>query len=168
MSRDLRPDVIYWSHSYLAAWAPPEMRVDACSGRVHGRRGSAPADPRGLGTRAAKGGPQDGGVKGLSLGAARGRAADVCVALSTQDQRVLLDWGATVVLAPNGVDVMPYKASPVDGYALAMASYDYEPNVTATRRLVRDVWPIVTAQLPARSSWWPGAEARRLEESSRR
>ncbi len=25
VARDRRPDVIYWSHSYLAAWAPPKL-----------------------------------------------------------------------------------------------------------------------------------------------
>ncbi len=75
--------------------------------------------------------------------------------------------GGDVVLAPNGVDVLPYEASPVDGYALAMASYDYEPNVTATRRLVHDVWPKVVAQRPAAKLVVAVAEARPSEESSR-
>jgi glycosyltransferase involved in cell wall biosynthesis len=77
------------------------------------------------------------------------RSADVCVALSEPDELLLAKWGATVVLAPNGVDILPYHSSPADGYALAMASYDYEPNVAATRRLVHEVWPKAKARHPA-------------------
>ncbi|MEV6815968.1 glycosyltransferase, partial [Micromonospora sp. NPDC051296] len=74
--------------------------------------------------------------------------AALCVALSQPDLDVLRGWARDVVLAPNGVDIWPYHPSPPDGYVLALASYDYEPNVLALRALARDVWPLVRAESP--------------------
>jgi glycosyltransferase involved in cell wall biosynthesis len=147
--RDRRPDVIYWSHSYLAAWAPSELRatpsvVEFANVEAQRLRTLA-ASARGL-RRAARGAEA---MKASHWEPRVARSADVCVALSEPDQSLLATWGATVVLAPNGVDVVPYQSSPADGYVLAMASYYYEPNVTATRRLVHEVWPEVVARHPA-------------------
>jgi glycosyltransferase involved in cell wall biosynthesis len=147
--RERRPDVIYWSHSYLAAWAPAGLRATPSVvefANVESQRlRTLAASARGL-RKAARGAEA---MKASRWEPRVARSADVCVALSEADESLLATWGATVVLAPNGVDVSPYQSSPADGYALAMASYDYEPNVTATRRLVREVWPKAVARHPA-------------------
>ncbi|MDG4792866.1 glycosyltransferase [Micromonospora sp. WMMD1082] len=143
-----RPDAVYWSHSYLAAWAPPATRrvpnvVEFANVERHRLR-TLTASTRGWqrmarGAEAAKAGFWEPRV------AAR---AAFCVALSRPDQTVLREWSDAVVLAPNGVDRWPYRPSPPDGYVLALASYDYEPNVRALRALIRDVWPLVRAESP--------------------
>lgn len=144
---EFRPDAVYWSHSYLAAWAPPSTRQVAqvvefanIEGRrlqtlVKSARGWQRLARRVEATKAAFWEPR-----------VAARAA-LCVALSPPDLAVLRGWARAVVLAPNGVDVQPYTPSPPDGYVLALASYDYEPNVLALRTFVRDVWPLVRAEL---------------------
>ncbi|WBB70640.1 glycosyltransferase [Micromonospora sp. WMMD812] len=146
---EFRPDAVYWSHSYLAAWAPPSSRrvpqvvefaniesrrLQTLVTSAHGWQRMA---RRAEATKAAFWEPR-----------VAARAA-LCVALSPPDADVLRGWARDVVITPNGVDVWPYDPSPSDGYALALASYDYEPNVLALRTLVRDVWPLVRAALPA-------------------
>ncbi|MFE9691460.1 glycosyltransferase [Micromonospora sp. NPDC005806] len=145
---EFRPDAVYWSHSYLAAWAPPSARqaphvvefANIESRRlqtlVTSAQGWQRMARRAEATKAAFWEPR--------LAA---RAA-LCVALSQPDRDVLRGWARDVVLAPNGVDIWPYTPSPADGYVLALASYDYEPNVLALRTFVRDTWPLVRAALP--------------------
>jgi len=148
LCRELRPDAVYWSHSYLAAWCPRELRsipsvvefVDIECDRLRSLAASAKGARRiARSVEAAK-------ARVWEPAVARGAA--VCVALSEPDYRMLRGWHANAVLVPNGVDRLPYAPSPADGYALAMASYEYEPNVIAARWLVRDVWPLVRARLP--------------------
>ncbi|MFU8852576.1 glycosyltransferase [Micromonospora sp. SL1-18] len=147
LCEEFRPDAVYWSHSYLAAWAPPSARgvpqiVEFAN--IEGRRlqtlvtsahGWQRLARRAEATKAAFWEPR-----------VAARAA-LCVALSQPDLAVLRGWTRDVVLTPNGVDVQPYSPSPPDGYVLALASYDYEPNVLALRTFVRDVWPLVRAEL---------------------
>ncbi|MFR9775984.1 glycosyltransferase [Micromonospora sp. MS34] len=143
------PDAVYWSHSYLAAWAPPSFR------QIPQVVEFANIESRRLQTLVRS-------AHGLQRVARRAEAtkaafweprvaahAAICVALSQPDVDVLRGWTRDVVLAPNGVDVWPYTPSPPDGYVLALASYDYEPNVQALRTFVRDTWPLVRAELPA-------------------
>ncbi|MEV0211855.1 glycosyltransferase [Micromonospora sp. NPDC050695] len=145
---EFRPDAVYWSHSYLAAWAPPAAR------QVPQVVEFANIESRRLATMV-------GAAHGWQRVARRAEAAKaafweprvaaraaLCVALSPPDRNVLRGWTSDVVLAPNGVDVWPYQPSPPDGYVLALASYDYEPNVRALRTFVRDGWPLVRAALP--------------------
>ncbi|MDG4779477.1 glycosyltransferase [Micromonospora sp. WMMD961] len=145
---DFRPDAVYWSHSYLAAWAPPASR------RVPQIVEFANIESQRLQTLVTS-------AQGWQRMARRAEAtkagfweprvaaqAEVCVALAQPDLDVLSKWARQVILAPNGVDIWPYQPSPWDGYVLALASYDYEPNVTALRALVRDVWPLVHAESP--------------------
>ncbi|MEV0427129.1 glycosyltransferase [Micromonospora sp. NPDC050495] len=145
---EFRPDAMYWSHSYLAAWAPPaacrapqvvefanieSRRLRTLVTSAHGWQRVA---RRAEAAKAAFWEPR-----------VAARAA-LCVALSQPDLEVLRGWTRDVVLTPNGVDVLPYTPSPADGYVLALASYDYEPNVLALRALVRDTWPLVHADRP--------------------
>ncbi|MFG3708554.1 glycosyltransferase [Micromonospora sp. NPDC047670] len=145
---EFRPDAVYWSHSYLAAWAPPAFQ------RVPHIVEFANIESRRLRTLVTS-------AQGWQRMARRAEAtkagfweprvaarAALCVALSQPDLDVLSRWASDVVLAPNGVDLWPYHPSPPDGYVLALASYDYEPNVLALRTLVRDVWPLVRAGSP--------------------
>jgi glycosyltransferase involved in cell wall biosynthesis len=147
--REFRPDAIYWSHSYLAAWSPPELGKDSSVVEF------ANIESRRLRTLVGTARGKQRAVRRLEAAKAAwweprvAREASLCVALSPADEETLRGWGATVVSAPNGVDLVPYQPSPADGYALAMASYDYEPNVTAARALVHDVWPLVRRQLPS-------------------
>ncbi|MFC3504752.1 glycosyltransferase [Micromonospora krabiensis] len=146
---EFRPDAVYWSHSYLAAWAPPEtsrapqvvefanIESRRLQTLVSSAQGWQRMARRAEATKAAYWEPR--------LAA---RAA-LCVALSTPDADVLSGWTRDVVVAPNGVDVWPYHPSPENGYVLALASYDYEPNVVALRTLVRDIWPLVRAAWPS-------------------
>jgi glycosyltransferase involved in cell wall biosynthesis len=147
--REFRPDAVYWSHSYLAAWSPPEL----------GERSSvvefANIERHRLRTLVTTAQGRQRAARRLEAAKASrweprvAREASLCVALSPADEQTLRDWGGVVVSVPNGVDLVPYQPSPADGYALAMASYDYEPNVTAARALVHDVWPLVRRQLPS-------------------
>jgi polysaccharide biosynthesis protein PslH len=149
LCREFRPDAIYWSHSYLAAWSPRELRVTPRVvefANIEGRRLRMLVPlARGMQrfARAIE------AAKATIWEPRVARRASLCVALSEQDQDVLRRWRASSVLIPNGVETMPYVPSPADGYALAIASYDYEPNVVAVRQLVRDIWPLVRRELPA-------------------
>jgi glycosyltransferase involved in cell wall biosynthesis len=147
--REFRPDAVYWSHSYLAAWSPPEL------GRASSVVEFANIEGRRLRTLVGTARGSQRAARRLEAAKASwweprvAREASLCVALSRADEQILRDWGAAVVSAPNGVDLVPYRPSPADGYALVMASYDYEPNVTAARGLVHEVWPLVRRQLPS-------------------
>ncbi|MFI7430425.1 glycosyltransferase [Micromonospora sp. NPDC049836] len=145
---EFRPDAVYWSHSYLAAWAPPAAR------RAPQVVEFANIESRRLRTLVTS-------AHGWQRVARRAEAAKaafweprvaaraaLCVALSEPDLDVLRGWSRDVVLTPNGVDLLPYTPSPPDGYVLALASYDYEPNVLALRALVRETWPLVHAERP--------------------
>lgn len=148
LSLELRPDVVYWSHSYLAAWAPRELRAIPSVvefANIESNRLRTLVRSAGGARRAARALEA---TKAAVWEPRVARAASVCVALSEPDQQVLRGWGASAVLAPNGVDLVPYQPSPADGYALAMASYDYEPNIVAARGLIREVWPAVRREVP--------------------
>ncbi|WP_328366741.1 glycosyltransferase [Micromonospora zamorensis] len=145
---DFRPDAVYWSHSYLAAWAPPAFRrvpqiVEFANIESH-RLQTLVTSAQGWQRMARR-------AEATKAGFWEPRVAshaEVCVALAQPDLDVLSKWARQVILAPNGVDIWPYHPSPSDGYVLALASYDYEPNVVALRALVRDVWPLVHAESP--------------------
>jgi polysaccharide biosynthesis protein PslH len=155
LCRELRPDAIYWSHSYLAAWSPRKRRRSPRVGEPANIVEFANIESRRLRTLV----PLARGVHRVARAVEAAKAtmweprvarrASFCVALSEQDQDLLRRWRASSVLVPNGVETVPYVPSPADGYALAIASYDYEPNVVAVRRLVRDIWPLVRRDLPA-------------------
>ncbi|RIV36763.1 glycosyltransferase [Micromonospora radicis] len=145
---EFRPDAIYWSHSYLAAWAPAGFH------RLPNVVEFANIESRRLRSLVTSG-------RGWQRLARRVEAAKAdhweprvaaraacCVALSRPDLALLHEWTSDVVFAPNGVEIGPYHPSPPDGYVLALASYDYEPNVAALRTLVRDAWPLVRAESP--------------------
>ncbi|MFC0508345.1 glycosyltransferase [Micromonospora costi] len=145
---EFRPDAVYWSHSYLAAWAPAWSRpvpqvVEFAN--IESRRLRTLVTSANGWQRVARRAEAAKAAYWEPRVAAR---AALCVALSEPDRAVLSGWTRRVVVAPNGVDVRPYHPSPADGYVLALASYDYEPNVLALRALVRDVWPLVRARLP--------------------
>ncbi|CCH16349.1 glycosyltransferase [Micromonospora lupini] len=148
LSDEFRPDAVYWSHSYLAAWAPPPVRqapqivefANIESRRIATMVGSAHGWQR-VARRAEA-------AKAAFWEPRVAARAALCVALSSPDLDVLRGWGSDVVLVPNGVDLRPYDPSPPDGYVLALASYDYEPNVRALRTFLRDTWPLVRAALP--------------------
>ncbi|MET8082928.1 glycosyltransferase [Micromonospora sp. NPDC005237] len=143
-----RPEVVYWSHSYLAAWAPPAARqapqvVEFAN--IESRRLATMVRSAHGWQRVARRAEAAKAAFWEPRVAAR---AALCVALSPPDLDVLRGWASDVVLAPNGVDVWPYHPSPPDGYVLALASYDYEPNVRALRTFLRETWPLVRAALP--------------------
>ncbi|WP_433118310.1 glycosyltransferase [Micromonospora sp. CA-246542] len=145
---EFRPDVVYWSHSYLAAWAPPAARrapqvVEFAN--IESRRLATMVDSAHGWQRVARRAEAAKAAFWEPRVAAR---AALCVALSAPDVDVLRGWASNVVLVPNGVDVWPYEPSPADGYVLALASYDYEPNVRALRTFLREIWPLVRAALP--------------------
>jgi glycosyltransferase involved in cell wall biosynthesis len=146
--REFRPAAVYWSHSYLAAWAPPELRA------IPQIIEFANIESRRLRTLARNAKPWQRPARAAEAAKARlwepriARSASLCVALSESDDAVLRRWTPNVVLVPNGVDLVPYEVSPAQGYVLAIASYDYEPNVRAVRDLVRDAWPLVRQRLP--------------------
>jgi hypothetical protein len=149
LAEQFRPDAIYWSHSYLAAWAPRPWRsrlqvVEFAN--LEGRR-LRTLIPAAAGLQRAARTVE--AAKAWIWEPRVARAASLCVALSEPDRAALAAWGGRAVLAGNGVDEVAYEPSPPDGYALAMASYDYQPNVLAVRALVRDVWPLVRGALPA-------------------
>jgi len=90
------------------------------------------------------------------------RRASLCVALNQRDAAVLRQWSARVLLVPNGVDQVAYERSPRDGYVLALASYDYEPNIEAILAVLRDVWPAVRRQRPEARLVIAGRRSERL------
>jgi len=149
LAAGFRPDAVLWSHSYLAAWCPPALRgrpqvvefANLESDRLRTLAASASGAQRVVRTSEA--------WKAARWEPAVAEQADLCVALNEADLTGLRRWTDRVVLAPNGVDRYAYQPSPVDGYVLALASYDYEPNAVAIRDLVTRVWPKVVEQAPA-------------------
>ncbi|MEU5907836.1 glycosyltransferase [Micromonospora sp. NPDC047467] len=146
---EFRPDAVYWSHSYLAAWAPPMSRqvpqVVEFANIESRRLATLVTSAHGWQRMARR---AEAAKAALWEPRVAARAA-LCVALSEPDRDVLRGWASDVVIAPNGVDIWPYQPSPSDGYVLALASYDYEPNVGALRAFVRDTWPLVRADIPS-------------------
>jgi polysaccharide biosynthesis protein PslH len=145
---EFRPHLVYWSHSYLAAWAGTMLRdvpqiVEFANIEGHRQRNLAES-ATGL-RRLLR---QVEAVKGTVWEPRVARKASLCVALTQQDMDLLRGWDSNVCLVPNGVELHPYLPSPESGYVLALASYDYEPNVQAARRIVRDVWPRVMERAP--------------------
>jgi hypothetical protein len=157
--RDLSPDVISVSHSYLAPRVRPLVpegttflvdfanvehhRLKSLSG--HGRlrnRISAKWES----SKAASWEPQ------------AARDADVCVAVDDRDQRTLLSWGARrTCIVPNSVDELPpYTPSPAIGPALFLGSGSYAPNVAGGRWLLAAVWPEVRRRHPTAELWIAG------------
>ncbi|WP_250037910.1 glycosyltransferase [Paractinoplanes maris] len=142
------PDFVYWSHSYLAATgmrALPGFRHIVEFANIEGDR---------LATLAKS---ANGARKAVRLGESwKARrwepdvavGADICVALTQSDADRLSSWGARTVLVPNGVDTVDYTPSPADGYVLALASYDYEPNLRAIEDFVSHSWPAVLSKVP--------------------
>ena len=148
LCEEFRPDAVYWSHSYLAAWAPAGLHrlpnVVEFANIESRRLRTLVTSGRGWHRLARR-------VEAVKAGHWEPRVATraaLCVALSRPDLALLREWTSDVVFAPNGVQIRPYHPSPPDGYVLALASYDYEPNVSALRTLVRTVWPLVRAESP--------------------
>jgi hypothetical protein len=149
LASEFRPDAVFWSHSYLAPWCPPALRerpqivefANLESDRLRTLAASASGAQKVVRSSEA--------WKANRWEPALAEQAGLCVALNDADLAALRRWTDRVVLAPNGVDRFPYAPSPLDGYAVALASYDYEPNAVAVRDLVRSVWPLVIERHPA-------------------
>jgi glycosyltransferase involved in cell wall biosynthesis len=145
---DCAPDFIYWSHSYLAAWGlrpmPKFRHIVEFANIETDRLATLAASARGI-KRAVRLSEQ---VKARRWEPAVARRADICVALSEGDAERLSSWGGRTVFFPNGVDTVGYTPSPADGYILALASYDYEPNIQAIEEFVRHSWPVVLHRIP--------------------
>ncbi|MEV6817009.1 hypothetical protein, partial [Micromonospora sp. NPDC051296] len=100
---EFRPDAVYWSHSYLAAWGPPASRqipnivefANIESRRLQTLVTSAQGWQR-LARRAEA-------AKAAFWEPRVAARAALCVALSQPDLDVLRGWARDVVLAPNGV-----------------------------------------------------------------
>jgi hypothetical protein len=144
-----RPAVVYWSHSYLAAWGMPLTRhvpnvvefANIESARLRTLVGGARGLRRWLRRAEA--------AKSVGWEPAVARDAALCVALSTDDHRQLEAWGGDAITVANGIRTRAYQRSPSGGHVLAMASYDYGPNREAIIAFVKDVWPVVRAAHPA-------------------
>jgi hypothetical protein len=148
LAGDLGPDFVYWSHSYLAAWGIrhlPGLRHIVEFANIEGDRLATLVASAGGVRKAMRIGEQ---LKARRWEPAVARRADICVALSESDAERVASWGGRTVFFPNGVDPVSYTPSPDDGYVLALASYDYEPNVRAITDFVSRSWPVVRAGVP--------------------
>lgn len=165
LSRELRPDALYWSHSYLAAWAPRELRAIPSVvefANIEGRRLRTLVTSASGMRRAARAVEA---TKAAVWEPRVARAASVCVALSQQDLQVLRGWGATAVLAPNGVDLVPYRPTGTP--------WPWRPTTTSRTSSRRGVWSGTSgrwsaALCPVRGLSWRGGVAKRCATSSRR
>lgn len=161
-ARQFNADVVYWSHSYLAPWAPAELNTvpnvvefaNIESARLRSLTASARGPRRAARAIEAK--------KAQRWEPRVASGASLCVALNHRDAAALRQWSAEVLVVPNGVDQVAYERSPRDGYVLALASYDYEPNVEAIRAVLRDVWPAVRRQQPQARLVIAGRRSERL------
>jgi polysaccharide biosynthesis protein PslH len=145
----VEPHLVYWSHSYLAAWGMHATRalpnVVEFANIETARLRTLVGDANGI-RRLAR---RIEAAKSVRWEPAVARAASLCVALSPADHHVVQEWGADVVTVPNGIRAREYRPSPRDGYILAMASYDYGPNREAIHKFVQDSWPAIRGALPA-------------------
>lgn len=77
------------------------------------------------------------------------RRALFTVAVSDADAETIRGWGAEAIVVPSGrpawIEAVP---SPPDGPVLLVTNATYEPNATAARWFVEDVWPRVVAARP--------------------
>jgi polysaccharide biosynthesis protein PslH len=160
--RRFNADLVYWSHSYLAPWAPAELgsvpNVVEFANIESARLRSLTASARGP-RRVAR---EVEARKAERWEPRVARRASLCVALNERDAAVLRQWSARVLLVPNGVDQVAYERSPRDGYVLALASYDYQPNVEAILAVLREVWPAVRRQRPEARLVIAGRRSERL------
>jgi glycosyltransferase involved in cell wall biosynthesis len=95
------------------------------------------------------------------------RTATMSISLCDRDTMTIRRWGGRVLQVPNGVDRHTYVKSPIDGYALAIASYDYEPNIAAVRHFVGTVWPLVLIQIPTARLVIAGRASEQLRDDVR-
>ena len=139
-------DAIMYSHSYLAAALPlgnaPTI-VDLANVESERLRAFA-REGRGL-NRASAALEH---VKARRWEPRVVRDAGLVTALSEVDLQWAQRFTSSALLVPNGVarQSSPMR-SPRNGYALYVASLDYEPNRSGARFLVEEVWPRVRARI---------------------
>ncbi len=79
------------------------------------------------------------------------RMAEVTFVCSELDRRYLrrLGIGRNIEVVPNGLPIPAEPAPPApDPTLLYLGTYGYQPNCDAADRLIRQIWPLVRAQLP--------------------
>src|SRR5205823_916826 len=122
------PDLIYWTHSYLAAFAPPELlSVPSVVEFPNIER------LRWRSTASVRKGPLRLAHTYEYAKADRweprvARQAALAVALTPEDAAVLRRDGANTVVAPNGVEARGSDISGSGSTVLAVGSWNYPPN----------------------------------------
>lgn len=150
LARDLDPDIIYWSHSYLPAVRP--LPFDGLRAKhvvefpnIERHRFASMAQTGSLGQRGS-----------LRLEAAKAkrwesevaRQADAVVAINAIEAAELSEYNKRVITALNGFDAASYVPSPKEPIVLVVGSWDYRPNTEALDRFIALEWPVVRTAIP--------------------
>lgn len=144
---ELDPDLLWFSHSYVAAWfGRTDIPTVVDFQNLERERLRSMMRARFHPARLVE------VVKAAAWEPQVARRSGLACAIRPSDQSVLRAWGArSVVGLPNGSCALPSGPSPAAGPVTFVGSMDYEPNYQAACWLVDRVWPqVVRAQPSAR------------------
>lgn len=158
MVAGIEPDLLWFSHSYVAAWFGRFDRpaiVDFPN--IESRRLLSLMTKRFHPARLLEVG------KAMFWEPRVARRASLVCSIRASDDEVLRGWEAPKVVAVrNGSSATPAGPSPEGGPVTFVGSMDYEPNLQAAGWLVDRVWPLVLRDHPEARLRLVGREARRL------
>jgi hypothetical protein len=147
---DVKPDVVVWSHSYLAAIGMSV--VDAKTpqivefANIERLRSLSFAKQGPLLSRI---GHSLEYLKAITWEKRVARAADLCVVLSDRDGTTIAEHSVSVMVVRNGFDLYPVHPSPNEPNVLAVANWNYAPNRQALRSFLAQHWATVKTSVPA-------------------
>lgn len=138
----LRPDFVYWTHSYLAA-VGMKFNLDGLNlvefANIEGQRSLSLS--RSSNRLRNKLSAFTEYVKSLWWEPRCARRASLAISLHHQEARILQGFGAKVVLAPNGFTQHEYfQSSPGSRRILTVGSWTYGPNRSAIESFLKGQW----------------------------
>ena len=143
----VRPRVVLFTHSYLAAVVPfPATNVVVDFPNIETRRFASLASRASIVNRISA---RWEGMKALVWEPRVARLCDLAVAMSESDAAWLRARGANAVVVPNGAEPATRRSSsPPKGPITFVSSATYGPNRDAGMHLLKKVWPRVRSLAP--------------------
>ncbi|WP_350309753.1 glycosyltransferase family 4 protein [Arthrobacter sp. efr-133-R2A-63] len=144
-----QPDFIYWSHSYLAAVGSRKLETSAYQivefANIERDRFLS-ISKRGTLKHRASAFVEF--LKACRWERRIARGMDLCVAISSTDEKVLNSFGGKSVLVENALPGSPWQLSPDDAVVMSIANWDYGPNREGMTYFLDTDWHTVLEALP--------------------
>lgn len=146
----LRPEFVYWSHSYLAAVGMSRfsdvVHVVEFANLESQRSLSLSRSSQRIGNKISA---LTEYFKGLWWEPRCARRAGLSISLNQHEASTLQGYGANIVLVPNGLSQREYTPSPTDSYKIfTLGSWGYGPNQIALERFLRNYWNAILEREP--------------------